>query len=540
MSHKISGHTALAQAFVDQRVTTAFGVIGEGNIQVLAQLRDDHGVDYVKAAREDGAVLMAGGYAAVTGEVGFASVTHGPGLTNAVTALTHLARRRIPVVVFTGDTDPLLPHGRQRVDQAGIVAPTGAGFQQVYSADAISDDVAHAFGRARAERRPIVLNVTVDVQRRSTTYQPTQVNIPALQAFAPDPATLDLAAGAIADARRPVILAGRGAVLADARTPLRALAARIGAPLATTVCAKDYFRGEPFDLGICGSLSHQIATDTILAADCLIVFGASLNSDTTAEGSLLEGKRVVQVDLESAHLGRHAPVAAAVHADAAQTAATLVDWFDEVNLPRSGTLCTPELAERLAQYDPRTEFTAQRSDVVDHRELTLLLDAVFERERTYVCDSGLFMLPGYSWLHVTEPSAFIETVAFGSIGLGLATAVGAAVGRPDRPTLVTVGDGGLTMGVAELLTAARYGLDMVVVVYNDGAYGAELAITDRIGMGHDLPLLGDVNFAAVAEAMGVPAVRIEGPDQLDRIATALADRTGPLLIDVRTGTPPAH
>ncbi len=431
------------------------------------------------------------------------------------------------MVVFAGDTDPLLPHGRQRVDQAGIVAPTGAGFQQVYSADAISDDVAHAFGRARAERRPIVLNVTVDVQRRSTTYQPTQVNIAALQAIAPDPAALDLAAGAIADARRPVILAGRGAVLAEARTQLTALAARIGAPLATTVCAKDYFRGEPFDLGICGSLSHQIATDTILAADCLIVFGASLNTDTTAEGSLLEGERIVQVDLESAHLGRHAPVAAAVHADAAQTAVTSVDWFDEVNLPRSGTLCTPELAERLAQHDPRAEFTAQRerygrSPRTDTTAGCGVQSASAPMSAIQVC-SCCRVTRGCT---LTEPSAFIETVAFGSIGLGLATAVGAAVGRPDRPTLVTVGDGGLTMGVAELLTAARYGLDMVVVVYNDGAYGAELAITDRIGMGHDLPLLGDVNFAAVAEAMGVPAVRIEGPDQLDRIATALARSHG--------------
>ncbi len=539
MSHNISGHTALAQALVDQCVTTAFGVIGEGNIQVIAQLRDTHGVDYVKAAREDGAVLMAGGYSAVTGTVGFASVTHGPGLTNTVTALTHLARRRTPMVVFAGDTDLLLPPGRQHVDQAGIVAPTGAGFQQVYSADAISDNVARAFDRARAERRPIVLNVPVDVQHQSTTYQRAKIKSAVLQPIAPDPAALDLAAGAIADARRPVILAGRGAVLADARAPLTALAARIGAPLATTLCAKDYFRSEPFDLGICGSLSHQITTDTILAADCLIVFGASLNSDTTAEGSLLEGKRIVQVDLEPAHLGRHTPVDAAVCADAAQTAVTLLEWFDEVNLPRSGTLCTPELAERLAHHDPRTEFAAQRGDLVDNRELTLLLDAVFERERTYVCDSGLFMVPGYSWLHVTEPSAFIETVAFGSIGLGLATAIGAAVGKPDRPTLVTVGDGGLTMGVAELLTVARYGLNMVVVVYNDGAYGAELKITDRIGMGHDLPLLGDVNFAAVAESMGVPAMRIERPDQLDRIASAIANRNGPLLIDVRTETPPA-
>lgn len=542
MSQEISGHTALAQAFVDQNVSTVFGVIGEGNIEVLAELRDTHGVRYVKAAREDGAVLMAGGYAAVTGEVGVASVTHGPGLTNTITALTHLTRRRTPIVLFAGDTDPHFPHGRQRIDQAALIAPTGAGFHQVHSPDSIADDVSCAIGRARSERRPIVLNVAVNIQRCRTTYSPAKSRIAAPQAIGPDPAALDLAAGAIAAARRPVILAGRGAVLSDARTPLSVLAARIGAPVATTLCAKDFFRGEPYDLGICGTLSHSTATETILAADCVIAFGASLNPDTTAEGSLLENKRVVHIDVESAQLGRHIQVSAAVHADAALTASTLVDWFDEVNLPRSGTLCTPALADRLAQFDPRSEFTLQQRDLVDNRELTLILEREFPRERTYVCDSGLFVVPGWAWLRVPEPSAFIETVAFGSIGLGLATALGAAVGRPDRPTLVTVGDGGLSMGLQELLTAVRYGLDVVVVVFNDGAYGAELAITDRIGKGHELPLLGDVNFAATAEAMGMSALRIDTPDQLPLIAEALSRRTGPLLIDVRTDsrTPVAH
>ena len=542
MSKEVSGHVALAQALADQKVTTVFGVLGEGNIHVLAELGENHDVRYVKAAREDGALLMAGGYAAVTGTVGFASVTHGPGLTNTITALTHLSRARIPIVVFAGDTDTRLPFGRQHIDQAALVAPTGAGIQQVRSADAIADEVARAFGRARAERRPIVLNAPVDVQRRTTTYTPSQVQVASPQAVAPDIAALDLAAGAIAAARRPIIVAGHGAVLADARKSILTLAGRIGAPVATTLRAKDFFRGESFDLGICGTLSHSAAVDTITAADCLIAFGASLNPDTTANGSLLEGKRIVHIDLEPAQLGRHTDVSVAVQADADRAASTLVEWFDELDLSRSGGLCTDDLRTRLADFDPHNEYRPYETELVDGRELTLLLDEVFPHERTYVSDSGLFMLPGYAWLHVSEPTAFVETVEFGSIGLGLATAIGAAMGRPDRPALLTVGDGGLTMELHELLTAARYGLDLVVVVFNDGAYGAEIAVADRIGKGHDLALLGDVNFAAISEGMGVKALRIERSDQLSAIPEVIARRRGPLLIDVRTDshTPVPH
>lgn len=534
MSKEMSGHAAIAQALAEQGVTTVFGVVGEGNIHVMAELHEVHGVEYVKAAREDGAVLMAGGYAAVTGEVGFASVTHGPGLTNTITALTHLARGHTPVVVFAGDTDASLPHGRQRIDQSALIAPTGAGFQQLTSPATIADEVARAVGRARAERRPVVLNAPVDLQRCTTAYAPSRLEVWTAQAIAPDLSTLDRAAGAIAAAHRPVIVAGQGAVLAGARKSILTLADRIGAPVATTLRAKDFFRGEPFDLGICGTLSHSVALETIMAADCLIVFGASLNSDTTAEGSLVEGKRVVHCDVDAAHLGRHTNVSVGVQSDAERAAATLVEWFDGLDLPQSGGLRTERLRARLAGFDPRDEFPTQKADGVDGRELTLLLDEVFPRERTYVSDSGLFMLPGYAWLHVPEPSAFIETVDFGSIGLGMATAIGAAAGRPDRPVLLTVGDGGLTMALQELLTAARYGSDLVVVVYNDGAYGAEVAITDRIGKGRRLALLGDVNFAVLAEQMGVAGLRVERTGDMSTIPDAIAQRRGPLLIDVKT------
>lgn len=535
---EIRGHAAIAQALADHGVTTMFGVVGEGNIHVIAELADSHGVRYVKAAREDGAVLMAGGYASVTGEVGFATVTHGPGLTNTITALTHLARASLPIVLFAGDTEAAVPFGRQRIDQGALIAPTGAGFHPLHG----TDDVARAIGRARVERRPIVLNAPVDVQKAAPYLPSARTTMAGPQAVSPDTDALDLAAGAIAASRRPVIVAGRGAVLADARKSLLTLADRIGAPVATTLRAKDFFRGEPFDLGICGTLSHGVAVETLLAADCVIVFGASLNSDTTAHGSLMEGKRIVHIDVDATRLGQRTDVTVAVQADAHRAAATLVEWFDELDTRRDGGLCTEELRNRLARWDPRDDWAPHTGAAVDGRELTLLLDQAFPRDRTYVSDSGRFMLPGYAWLHVPEPTAFVETVDFGSIGLGLATAVGAALGRPDRPVLCTVGDGGLTMELAELLTAVQYRLDLTVVVFNDSAYGAEVAITDRIGKSHELPRLGDVDFAAIARQMGADGLTVTRPADLPSIAGAIRDRRGPLLIDVRTDsrTPIPH
>lgn len=542
MANQTTVHAAIAGALAGRGLTTLFGVLGEGNIHLVDDLVQRHGVRYVKVTREDGAVLMAAGYAAVSGEVGFATVTHGPGLTNTVTALTQAARRREPVVVLAGATNPNVPLGRQTIDQAALVAPTGAAFQPVTSAETAVDEVLAAVDRARAERRPVVVHLPVNLQAERVAPAPPATEVGAgaaapevgAVAAAPDADALDRAVGVIASAHRPVVLAGRGAVLSGAREALLALAERIDAPVATTLAAKDWFRGEPFDLGICGSLGHGLSTETVLAADCLVVFGAGLNDDTTAKGSLVSGKRIVQVDIDADRLGERTPVTVGVTADARSGAATILEWLDELGHTREPAQRSEALRKQLAAYDPAAEITPFETDVVDGRRLTLHLDATFPADRTYVTDSGRFMLPGYAWLRVPEPAAFIDTVAFGSVGLGLATAIGAAIGRPDRPVLLTTGDGGLAMSLSELLTAVRYELDLVVVVYNDSAYGAEIAITDLTGMDEEIARLPATDFAAVARGMGAAAVTINGPDELPLIDEALRWQERPLVIDVKT------
>ncbi|MEN2742837.1 thiamine pyrophosphate-dependent enzyme, partial [Microbacterium sp. X-17] len=348
---------------------------------------------------------------------------------------------------------------------------------------------------------------------------------------APDPDMLDLAVGTIASARRPVVVAGRGASTPDAREALLRLAGRLGAPVATTLKAKDLFRGERFDLGFFGSLAHAVALDTIQASDCVIVFGGSLNKWTTAEGSLLAGKRVVQVDVDRDALGRSARVDVAILGDAAATADAMVELLDEASTEPTG-FASHALAERLAAV--REEYTDHStSATVDIRTALDRIDARFPADRNLVFDAGRWVFKGFTMLHVPEPSAYVHSLNFGAIGLGMGTAIGAAFGAPERPTLMVTGDGGFMLGgLAEFNTAVRHGLDIVVVVFNDRCYGSELMFFREKGIDPAIASFDWPDLAAVATALGGEGRSVRNLDELDSALDAIDRRTGPMLLDI--------
>jgi thiamine pyrophosphate-dependent acetolactate synthase large subunit-like protein len=194
----------------DHGVDTLFGLAGDGNLFFIDYFIREKLGTYVAAAHEAGAVLMAGGYANVSGRVGVATVTHGPALTNTVTALVENVRSRTPIVLIAGDTTSGEKENLQDIDQQPIVLPTGAGFEQVRSPETVADDLAMAMRRALTERRPLVLNVPVEYQWADIDYRPAPLRSAGPQALAPDPAVLDQAMGILAYARRPIVLAGRG------------------------------------------------------------------------------------------------------------------------------------------------------------------------------------------------------------------------------------------------------------------------------------------------------------------------------------------
>ncbi len=533
----MKGHDAIAKALADQGVDTVFGLIGDANLFIADALVRQQGVRYIAATHEASVTLMAMAYGRAKGELGVGTITHGPALTNAMTALVEGVRSRTPSLLVVGDTDAADPHHLQNIDQRALVEATGAGFEPIRSTATISIDVANAMARARREGRPVVLDVPVDIEWAEVDYVPA----PAAAAETlpvPDADALDKAVGIIASATRPIVLAGRGAMLSGAHDALVRLADRLGAPLATTLQAQGWFASNPFDLGIFGTLATPVGGEAIASADCVIAFGAGLNYFTTDHGTLLAGKRVVQVDVNPNHIaGQYDDVDAGLVGDAGDVADTIVRWLDQADHKPSG-FRTPEL-ERQLRDQPAYVFgegavaATTAAGTVDPRLVAGALNDLLPAERTVAIDAGRYMYDALR-ISVPEPTALVTTHAFGSIGLGLAAAIGASVARPDRPSVLLVGDGGFVMsGFSELNTAVRLGADLIVVVFNDGSYGAEHIQFHNKGMDPGLSLHHWPELAPVAEAFGCTGVTVRSLDDLDAVAAAVTNRDRPLLIDVK-------
>ncbi|GKY89960.1 thiamine pyrophosphate-binding protein [Sinisalibacter aestuarii] len=527
-------YEALAQALADNGATPLCGLVGDANAYLVNSFVSAHGGRYVATANENGAVLAAMGAAMLTGGVGFATVTHGPALTNCVTALAEAARSFTPLVLLCGDTAEADRENLQNIDQREVILSSGAGFEQMRSAGSALGDLARAVRRARSERRPIAFNMPANLLWDETDYRPVAWEVPGLPPGRIEGEALDNAVGMIAAARRPVVLAGRGAIDAEARAAILRFARRIEAPLATTIRAKNLFAGEDHALGVYGTVSTAQASEAILGADCLIAFGAGLNFHTTAQGSFIEGKRVIQVADRAQDLGRGAVADVAILGRSADVAETFLYWLDEAEIPGSGFTRTLP-AQGLDQ--PQTPEARLVSDgTVDFLPTLARLNALLPQDRTLVTDAGRWMVRSYGTLTAPGPRDFITTASFGSIGLGMGAAIGAAAARPGRPTILFCGDGGFMLGnLTEFNTAVRERLDLIVVVFNDGSYGAEYIQLRDKQIAPDISLFNWPALAPLAIALGGDGTTIASDTDLDALPGRLAarDRSKPYLIDVK-------
>ncbi|MCU1364002.1 MAG: hypothetical protein JWM55_1830 [Acidimicrobiaceae bacterium] len=526
-------YEAIARSLADHGVTVVFGVLGNGNLFIIDSFERDAGGKFVSFSNEAGGVLAANGYARTSGQLGVATVTLGPGLTNTITALVESVKDHTPLLLIAGDTAVEDRENFQNISQRDVVLCSGAGFEQVRSPKTVLEDVATALRRAVLERRPVVLNVPVDFQWQEVEYQPFPAKLIEAQAVVPDPAALDVAVGIIASARRPVVVAGRGAATPEARASLLKLAERIGAPVATTLRGKDLFRGEPYNLGIFGTLASPVALDVINQSDCVIAFGAGLNKWTTAEGSLLAKKQVVQIDLYREAINQYSITSAGIVGDASSVADTIVKWLDEAEVP-SSDFVSSELAERLAAYSDADFVDRSTQDSIDLRTALLRIEKQFPADRSLVFDAGRFIHKSFTMLHVPNPEAYVHTANFGCIGLGMGNAIGASFGAPQRPVLLVTGDGGFMLGgLAEFNTAVRYGVDLVVIVLNDGAYGAEHIQFRQKNMDPAISTFEWPEFGPVATALGGQGYTARNLDELDHALLAIESRDRPVLIDVK-------
>ncbi|SMO97728.1 thiamine pyrophosphate-binding protein [Paracoccus laeviglucosivorans] len=527
-------HQILARSLADLGVTDLFGLVGDANLFMVKSYVDGGLGRYVALTHEANAVLAAIGYAQVTGRTGVASITHGPALTNVVTALVEGVRACVPMVVMCGDTAPGDLQHLQDIDQREVVASTGAGFVELRGPHTLVVDLERAFRLAAHQRRPIVFNMRVDLQWQAAAAQPRAALPPELPRASAASDGLAEAAGMLASARRPLILAGRGAM--DARDAIVALAQRIQAPLATTLKAQGLFTGEAFNLGICGGLSHPAATEAIMKSDCVIAFGASLSKHTTENGAYLRGKRIVQILPDIRENPRMDRPDLQLIGDPALTAQAMIDLLDMAEIPGSGATDDDLRAALQAEAQEFATLPSPRPTAAGTVDMVPALRALHQAlpaDRVLVADLGRFVTTAWRNLPVSDPRALVYTSHFGGIGCGLGQFVGAAVAAGARKTVLVAGDGGfLLSGLSELAGLTRLGADCAIIICNDGSYGAEhVQLTGR-GMDVAISMIAPPDFAAVATAMGLRAQKVTDSDSLAQ-ACALLSGPGPVLIDLR-------
>ncbi len=521
-----------------QGVKDAFGVLGSGNLVVTNALREG-GARFHHARHECGAVCMADGYSRVSGRVGVCSVHQGPGLTNLMTGLTEAAKSRTPLLVLAGDTPAAALTSNFRIDQHDLVESVGAIADRVHSPRTAADDAQRAYHRAALQRRPVVLMLPIDIQPQPPVgTEPAQPPPPPLPAYEPSDVSIEAVADLLVQASRPALIAGRGAVLADAREELERLGTMTGAVLATSAPANGLFSGLPYSLGVSGGLASPYATQLLPRADVVLAVGASLNAWTTKHGEMFApDAQFVQIDVDPGAIARHRQCDRAIIGDAKASARKLIAELDNRHHTNTG-FRTPQLAKEIAantwRDDPYDD--ASTDEWIDPRTLTIALNEMLPHDKAVVVDSGHFMGYPTMFLDVPDAQAWVFVNGFQSVGLGLGNAIGAAVARPDQPTVAAVGDGGAFMALPEIETAARLKLKLLVLVYDDAAYGAE--VHHFAPMGHDVAAVQfpDADLAAIARAAGAQGATVRNTEDLKIVERWLKEprpESQPLVLDAK-------
>jgi thiamine pyrophosphate-dependent acetolactate synthase large subunit-like protein len=521
----------------DAGIRTVFGVVGSGNFHLVNALTG-HGARFVAARHEGAAAVMADAWARVSGEVGLLTVDQGPGLTNALTGLAEAAKSRTPLLVLAAET---AAPGGGHIDQAALAAAIGLIPDRVTAASTVCNDLRRAYRTALVERRTVLLSLPLDVQAQPAG----DAALPEIRVWPrlwPAPETVAAVADALARAQRPLFLAGRGA--RQAKADLKHVSERAGALLATTTACRGLFRGEEFSLDVSGAFATPVAAELIAEADLVVAWGCALSPLATRNGTLISGDAtVIQVDVSPVALGAGHRVDLGIPSDVGTAARAVTAELDRRG-QRARAYRTPEVARRLAAgrrwrdlpFEPEAE-----PGRIDPRTLTIALDDLLPAERTVTTDSGNFMGYPAMFLDVPDEDGLVFTQAFRSVGLGLATALGAAVARPDRLTVAALGDGGALMGGGELETAVRLGIGgLLVVVYDDEANGAAVHQFGPQGYPLGNVRFPPADFARIAAGYGCATVTVRTVDDLAPARSWLdGDRARPLLIHAKVTRGPA-
>src|SRR3984885_8067111 len=524
-------YEAIADALLAEGCDNLFGLMGDGNMWLWSSLAKKQ-AKIISARHEAAAVSMADGYSRTTGKVGVAMVTCGPGLTQLGTVLMIAARNKSQLVVVAGEINPGSKNKTQSMDQKRFTEACSARFHTVTSIDNMAEEIAEAFYTARVHRVPVVLNLNMNLQdqsfdwdfdyRPSTQFLPPRVETPSPDLLAP-------VIEKLAAAQRPVIIAGKGAMAAKAKDEIVKLADRVGALLATSLQGKGYFAGEPWDIGIAGAFASEPSERLLADADFVLGVGAELGYYTTEGGLLFPSAEVARIDIKPLPEEIGVIPGLYVQGDGRKTVAAINEALEARQVRKEGFR---NAATKAVLDAPAHQFEAP-GDGLDPRPLARNLGMALPKGALLTVGAGHF----FSWIGMYKP--LLEGVeiqysyGFGAVGQGIGVAIGTGAGNPGRQHVAVEGDGSLMFNLQELETIVRHKMQMVLVVWNDAGYGAEVHKLVAKGFDEKLAQWEPPNFVALAKAFGGDGVLLKDPSELGGAIAEGLRKGGLYLIDAR-------
>ena len=528
---KLRVYDVLARAFIQEEVRTCFALLGDANMNWAARLAEQ-GCRMIYVRHEHCALASAMAYARKNREVGVATVTCGPGVTQLITALPAAVRAHLPLVVFAGEAPLKSGWYNQELDQAPIITATGAAYHRLHMPERMPVAIRDAFLQARRERRPVVIGIPFDLQDRPWTGpddlpKPSRELLPRPSPMPPHPDDVAKAAQLVAGAERVVVLAGLGAAEAGAGAACRALAARMGGLLATTLPARGLFHDDPFCIGISGSYTPEVGIEYLKEADLVIAVGCSLAYHAGGGGQLWPKAKMLQIDIDPVAVSQGQEVAKHhLRADARLGVEALT-----AALPtRDRGWRTEAMAARIRNSKPDSHEFEVEAGLLDPRRVVEALEDALPQDWEMVNSGG-----HCSWFFAQMPSRpqekFLTIREFGAIGNGVSFAMGVAAARPDKTVVLFDGDGSLMMHVQELETIKRHRLNILIVVMNDAAYGSELHKLRSEGVSEDGSVFGYCDFAGIARGFGLAGRTFKSLDGLPKAVAEFAASGGPAVWD---------
>lgn len=522
-------YEVLANAFTAEKVDCCFALLGDANMN-WASAMVIGGCDFIYVRHEHCAVAAAMAYARTTNTPGVATVTCGPGLTQVMTALPAAVRASIPLVIFAGEAPAKSAWYNQGIDQKPFVDACGARYVRLEQQRLMRAQVRDAFLMAKAERCPVVVAAPLDLQHEQ--WQESLQQLPAsheltspTSPLAPDAAGLRIASEIITKADKIVLMAGLGAVSANAGAACEALADRVGALLSTTLPAKGLFYQSPYSIGVAGGFSSEVARKYLQQADLVIAVGASLSSHNADGGKLFTAENVLHIDVAPQLINQGRMVAKhQLCGDAKFTLEALENLVPQRDVDNDRYWRSDCIAAEINAAPADSTVFDLEPGLLDPRDLVERLDELIPPD-WYTVNSSGHCSCFFAQMNKRPADRFLTIREFGAIGNGLSFAMGVAAAKPDERVVLFDGDGSLLMHIQELETIVRHNMNLLIVVVNDGAYGSEVHKLRAEGLSEQGAVFGRTDFASIAEGFGLSGATVNNLEQLSELIQQFGRQT---------------